>query len=343
MQILHRPISTEKYPASAETRCPELLACYLQHFPEAVPANIDFEDWAENTTMLAALETEAHHLGVPFRLLETGGPAHFSGQSGLTPPAKPAAPDTVMWGLFNQRDAFEFPEAANLLWNNREACHTVTRWPLSETFRRHAGRHVELLDMDFEAVRAAFARLKAHGHTQGFLKTTEKSWTQIVDLSEDIPSDIGWDIIANEGVKNALILQGVIQPRCEYRMFVVGNAVITGAGCIEAFTPLDRLPHTANPFDTRVEAVRNKPPHHDDPELIERYREFSQNFAIDWAAEHGRDTAYTLDLCIDAATYQIVPIELNPMTNTGLYASDPVMLARALTEPFAAARRDAAQ
>mgnify|MGYP000317139174 CR=1 FL=1 len=57
MQILHRPISTEKYPASAETRCPELLACYLQHFPEAVPANIDFEDWAENTTMLAALES----------------------------------------------------------------------------------------------------------------------------------------------------------------------------------------------------------------------------------------------------------------------------------------------
>lgn len=337
MQILHRPLSANQHPEKASERCPDLLARYLAHFPNSEAANIDFEDWAENTLMLAALEDQARKLALPLRLLETGGAVHYSGITGQTPDAAPGATPTVMWGCFRPGDTFSFPERANLHWNNRQIARTVARWPLSETFRRHAGRHVEILDMSIDAVRGAFSRLKAAGHTQAFLKTVEKSWSSKVDLSEDVPVDMAWDIIANEGATNALILQGLITPACEYRVFVVGDRPVTGTGCIESFTPLDRRPNEETGFDPRVEADRNRGVICEHPALVESYREFAAAFASSWAAEHGPATAYTLDLCVDLATREIVPIELNPMLNTGLYASDPARLAQALVAPLRSA------
>lgn len=336
MQILHRPLNTGRHPHSAAARCPDLLARYLAHFPESKAANIDFEDWAENTVMLTALEDQARERGLPFRLLDVGGNVHMSGLTGQVPSSTLGAPATVMWGCFRPSDTISFPEPVDLAWNNRDIARTVARWPLSETFKRHAGRHIEILDMSMDDIRAAFKRMMDEGHSDGFLKTVEKAWSSKVDLRSDIPVDIAWDIVANEGVKNALILQGLITPVCEYRIFVVGDQPVTGAGCIESFTPLDRR---EDRFDHRVEADRNRGAICEHPDLVDSYVDFATQFARDWAIEHGPNTAYTLDLCVDLPTRRIMPIELNPMLNTGLYASDPTLLATALTAPLRAAAR----
>lgn len=329
MHVMHRPLNAALFPSAAMDRCPELLKRYRERFPCAKEGRIDFEDWAENTLMLFALDKAAQSLGHSITLLLPVPAAHHTGQVPLTPRASGTGERAVMWGMFYPIDSHQgIGFNIDLAWNDRASCDLVKRWPLTATFQKFAGRKVEILDMDFDAIRAAMHRLQAGGQTHGFLKTVEKGWTQVVDLDEDIPSDLAWDIVANEGLKSALILQEVIKPRCEYRLFVVGDQVVTGAGCIEAFTPLDRLPDQA--FDPRVEIERNKTRPHEDPDLVARYVAFAEDFAGSWAAEVGEQTAYTLDLCLDAQSRTIVPIELNPITNTGLYAADPDLLARAL-------------
>src|SRR3546814_13889829 len=67
---------------------------------------------------------------------------------------------------------------------------------------------------------------------------------------------------------------------------------VTGAGCIEAFTPLDNI---GDPFDDRMETIRNRSEAIADPDTAQRYRDFATAYAKDWAAEHGDHMMYSLD------------------------------------------------
>src|SRR3546814_17395477 len=75
-------------------------------------------------------------------------------------------------------------------------------------------------------------------------------------------------------------------------MIVVGDRPVTGAGCIEAFTPLDNI---GDPFDDRMETIRNRSEAIADPDTAQRYRDFATAYAKDWAAEHGDHLMYSLD------------------------------------------------
>src|SRR3546814_8877218 len=101
-------------------------------------------------------------------------------------------------------------------------------------------------------------------------------------------------------------------------MIVVGDRPVTGAGCIEAFAPLDNI---GDPFDDRMETIRNRSEAIADPDTAQRYRDFATAYAKDWAAEHGDHMMYSLDLAVDARTGEVVAIEMNPMLNLGLYAT----------------------
>ncbi|RAZ30565.1 hypothetical protein [Microbacterium sp. SMR1] len=110
---------------------------------------------------------------------------------------------------------------------------------------------------------------------------------------------------------------------------VADGQVVTAAGCVEEFTPLDAIPE--QPFDTRVRRDRG----HlggtasqviDEPEVVGRLLELGRRAA----EEHGGTVM--IDVALDANRQRPVVVELDGLPNSGLYATDPWLLARTLMD-----------
>lgn len=146
-------------------------------------------------------------------------------------------------------------------------------------------------------------------------------------------SDDGWTFVRIAGKKNTILLQDQIPMRYEYRLFVVDGKVVSGAGCIEEFTPYSRT-EPASPFDDRMRYVRgdiagNKNSTEPsvvthEPELLDRYLDVGQDLAYQYKG------TVVIDLALDVSTNRVVVVELNTLPNAGLYAADPDAIAMAL-------------
>ena len=341
MLLLHRITNPNRHPASAAECCPDLLAVWLRYAPQSQPEDCDFEDWAEPAAILAALEKH----GTP-QILPAVRRGLFSGDNTPLVKATPGAEDAVMWGMFHPSDSIDFPVACNLLWNSEKQVRAVQNYALSPVFRAHAGRAFHVCDVTDESVSAAIVALREAGHTKGFVKTRDKGEANLFNILQSIDSGLNYSLdlqdpylfVTREGDKNALFIQEAIRPTREYRMIVVGDTVVTGAGCIEAFTPCD---NTGDAFDCRMEVVRNQGEIVEDVITLRRYQSFAYAYAKAWAREHGNDMAYSLDLCVNADTGKVQIIEMNPCCNLGLYANRPDLLIGAMIKQ-APARRIAA-
>ncbi|MDF2993888.1 MAG: hypothetical protein K0S37_4402 [Microbacterium sp.] len=140
---------------------------------------------------------------------------------------------------------------------------------------------------------------------------------------------LGWAAVRLDGRRGALLGQPKLQLQYEYRCFVVDGQVVTAAGCVEEFTPLDAIP--GQPFDTRVRRHRGHlggtaSPITDELEVVGRLLELGRRAA----EEHGGTVV--INVALDAERQRPVVVELNGLPNSGLYASDPWLLARALKD-----------
>lgn len=320
---MHQP---DTYPSQATERCPEVLETWLHYSPESQPSGRDFEDWAENAYMMHL----AHLTAGEVRILPRVTGYHFSGD--LTPAAKsnPAGGDSFMYGMWQPLDAHDYPADLNPIGNNAEIVRLVQNYPFSPVFLKAAGRAFHVASAEFASVESALQSIHAAGHRKAFIKTRFKGTAALYSLSEDPSSlwrDVAnahdewqWFLVSHEGMKDCLFIQEAFEPTREYRMIIVGDEPVTGAGCIEAFTPID---NDGEDFDPRMEPIRNLSNYVEDRETRDRYLAFARDYAIAWAAENGPNACYSLDLAIDAASKQIVAIEMNPLLNLGLYACRP--------------------
>lgn len=320
MQVLHRPLSHDHYPARVSAKAAGILSCFREMFPHATPGIVSYTNWTENTAMMVALREEAERKAIPFQVLNAMEPATDDGIArldNLTPTRQPVAPDTVMWGYFHENDRDAFPVPANLLWNSREMVGLINRWAETGIFESMAGQTFEVLTPSSQSVRQAMQRFQKAGHHYASLKCSKIGWVHFLDLSQGIPEDVEL-LIAEAAEKNGtLLLQIMLDPLYEYRMFVVGGEVVTGAGCLDGLTPLDHI--AANPFDFRMEKYRGEgSPPVEMRELTAGYLDFAKEFASLWASKVSSETSYALDLCWDDQTKAIVPMELIPLANSGL-------------------------
>jgi hypothetical protein len=333
MIMLHRMPSPETYPSTATTRCPELLSEWRTIFPEATATERDHEDWAEPAAILVAMwkRGEVRLLGpaMGYRCLGDRTPA---------PASRPGSPKGVMWGLFNDGDVIDFQEDVDLAWNARDKARIVQDYASSPVFLARAGRAMHVCDMERSSVEAALKSMLDSGVTEGFVKTRDKGATHLFDLDaasdrslfsqmDTEEDDFGWMLVSREGDRKSLYVQERFEPTFEYRVIVVGDRIASGAGCIEAFTPGESLGEF---FDDRMEMVRSSGEIAHRPDIAKRYVSFACEFVAAWAAEHGAECGYSLDLSIDARTGEVVPIELNPLLNLGLYANDADRIVHAM-------------
>jgi hypothetical protein len=125
------------------------------------------------------------------------------------------------------------------------------------------------------------------------------------------------------------MVQESVPMRFEYRVFVVGHVPVTGAGCVEERTPLDRDP--AEAFDPTVREHRGAP---DEPACARpQVRDTLVSFARLVAAELHREVPamrdYVLDVALDDGDRPLV-VELNARENAGFFACDPWTVVAAL-------------
>jgi len=331
MMLLHRTIDASVHPADAESRCPDLLAAWLRHAPDSrADAGADFEDWAEPAHVLASMER--HGAVVP---LGAGPTVRYTGDNTPLVPAREGSPKAIMWGRFLPTDSSHFPLDVDLAWNAAPHVRRVQDYPTSPVFLGRVGRDFHVCDMTDSSVSRAMVALREAGRATGFVKTRDKGSTNLFDvptegdsrlyMSLDLPDPYLFAI--REGDRACLFVQQAIRPTREYRLFVVGDQVVTGAGCIIEHTPCD---NEGLAFDDRVEIIRYQGAVVRDADVVARYVAFAREYALAWAAEHGSDMGYALDLCIDADSDTIQIVEMNPLANIGLYAIDTDLLVDAM-------------
>lgn len=135
--------------------------------------------------------------------------------------------------------------------------------------------------------------------------------------------DFCWAEVRYEGIKDTYLLQEKIPMFYEYRIAVINNKVISGAGCIEECTPLNNESNELFPFDNKVRKVRNDFEFEIEKkqELIEGYVEYAKDFVEKMQKELPEMKNYTLDLCVNFEN-RITVVEINPMKNWGFFAID---------------------
>lgn len=160
-------------------------------------------------------------------------------------------------------------------------------------------------------------------------------------------SDHQMGIISLIGQPGAFQVQEWIPMAYEYRFFVVDGKIVTGAGCVEDHTPFDRCRAAVayaqsekEPYlgwdvlarrDNTIQQTAGNP----STETIQRpfliqneYLPFAEKVASNL---HDRDLGtIVIDVALNELTNKPVVVELNTLPNSGLYASDPSMLAEAL-------------
>ncbi len=332
MLMLHRMPSPDTFPVEAEERFPELLKAWLEMNPDAVPNDRDYEDWAEAASMMVSMSRRGDVIRVP-----SSHAIRICGDDTGSPPARPGSPKAVMWGSFASSDAWSFPVDVDLAWNAREQVRTVQDYGRSRTFLDRAGRFFQIRDLDRASVQSALEELLASGTDEGFVKSRDKAFSMRFSLKDDGRTDmLGRPIslhgrmdgpdhdfsmrtMHREGEKACIYVQGAIEPTHEYRVFVVGDRVACGAGTIDRHVPCDS---EGSFFDDRMEEIRGDGIVVRRPDLAAEYLGYATEYAVAWASEHGSECGYSLDLCIDGSTGRVLPIEMNPLANVGMYACD---------------------
>lgn len=143
-----------------------------------------------------------------------------------------------------------------------------------------------------------------------------------------------WSTVPDAAPAAGFLIQQWVPMRYEYRLFIVDGVPVSGAGCVEEFTPLDHLWLEENPFDPQMRMLRgNGIAAYGDtevekrPDLVKRYLEFATPIAKSLPTEMN---TVVMDVAIGAHTGEPLIVEFNTLPNSGLYASDVHAVYRAL-------------
>ncbi len=177
-------------------------------------------------------------------------------------------------------------------------------------FLAAAGRSITLCD--FDEARRAVQALHDSGRDAFVKSTRQKLFARAVHQGTTLTSalgDLAYSVCDNG---RCLLVQEHITLRDEYRIFVIAGRPVTGAGCIPERTPDDNIV----PFDPTIRD-QNGGEIRLDPQLVERYRRFAEDYCRRSMGSH-----YTLDLATSGP--RIVCVEMNPLFlgRVGLFGCD---------------------
>lgn len=328
---LFRPLDPSTYAGEAEERAPHYVQAWKERYPDAVAKTRDFEDWAENASVIVA----ANELDID--LVDAGPrPSGYitSSRHGI------ASGNEGPIGFFHAGIAptdsvVPITPATRLIAQDQASLRGVSELYNNPLFLELAGRPIQPAPAVPDEI-DRIVRDMVPGEGSFFIKSVEKEFAQKVDIEAgEKPwtalcrqiDGIEWDPVSYEGDKlPRYLIQGLIEPGYEYRCFMVDGKVATAAGCVEHFTPINN----EAVFDNKMEPYRNRGDLMRAEKLSEEMIERANAFGQAWANQGNAPKMYSLDLCVDRLLDRVVGIELNPPMNLGRYASSSVALMRSI-------------
>lgn len=295
----------------------------LRYLPEA-----DFEDFWEQA---CRLEAAVASFGLGCTWLVTGHGATARRLSDQQVRSVDELDRLPRYGM--QAEPLPFADAHDPEWD-------AGNYMGDAAFRRNAGRRlawctsdcsgeVDVVDVLTEwardGVRRAVVKTRRTKHGLWFIDLPASGVREEV---EAVVNDVmEFSLYSMGGRPEAFLAQEWVPMRFEYRVFVVGHQAVTGAGCVEEFTPLDSWAI----FDTRVRERRHEGRAYEvtaQPEVVGRLVEFARRVIDELRAERPEVRDYTLDVAIGPDGPLV--IERNGLLNSGLYASQPQCVTDAL-------------
>lgn len=332
VSIVNRPIPAPRAsPPAGQDRFDQLVALWSRHVP-AHPGDGegDYEDFVEQAVRLeAALETfGADNVWL---VISTDIGTAVNAGTGETCPAE-TLDHLPRYGTQPSRRHADI---------DMEQARLASAYYRYDAFLSRAGRRLAVCGFGLEGsgvelgdVLAGWAK---EGTRRAFLKSVEvKQFAFPADLPEGFRAEHGGRIVYDaldcgamrfDGQRESLIAQEFVQMDYEYRVFVVGNTVVTAAGCIEEFTPLDNQGHRC---DHQLRRHRQaKSPVEVAPDVAGVLTGFARNAVDALALEVPELTDYVIDVAIGPDGEPLI-VELNSLLNAGLYASRPDLVTRAM-------------
>ena len=248
------------------------------------------------------------------------------------------------------------PEGSSL-WLRPEARFgdSYASWPL---FREWARRPFAVGGVSTGSPESELSRIVASWVREGVVEEGEPVvvkaarakhglWQVPASASEEkssaaLSAAMGWTAVYMEGLAEAFIVQKFVKMQHEYRLFIVNGQLITGAGCVEEFTPLyqetaafdvrtreDRAVRLSRgeEFDEWEETLTSSPVK-ERPALVRRYIAAGKCIAAGLSP-----AAVVVDLAYSPEQDAVLMVEANGLSNAGLYASKPALVAEALCRP----------
>lgn len=298
-------------------------AAWERYVGEVVPGDGDPEDWREQA---ARLEAATRILPDPH--------VRVAGRSY-------GGPDPMTLAHYGVVRIRPYMDQLTLPASN------VDRWDLIPALRPFLGRDVQSVPCDGDAidvaVRGMLDRHPGSGAVAKFMLREKRLPLAFIDPDgtfmqsdeyggkpERVPFAAwrwaGYDLALFEGEPDAALVQQRTRMRYEYRVQVIGGEPVCGAGCVERYTPAD---NTGERYDPRMEETRNNGRIESHPDIARLYEAFALEAAH--AIRGEVEGPYVMDLYLDDAGQPHV-IELNPQSNSGLYALDMDALLTAIRD-----------
>lgn len=224
---------------------------------------------------------------------------------------------------------FLYPEST--VWPCLTSKNQTQKVYSSKTFRKFSLRDFQLFDIDFDNL---FDQIKSFDHERVFFKYLRDKVLPncfldkiYIDNKENIYGlldELGWDgyeLAHYEGYKKMVFVSQAINMNSEYRIIVVDHQPVSGAACIDSFTPLNNQErqrfhnqvHIGTRFAGQVDVDNKK---------VEKYVDIAKQITDDFSKEIPEMKHYILDLFTNHKG-EIGIVEVNPMFNFGTYANHP--------------------
>ena len=205
-------------------------------------------------------------------------------------------------------------------------------YAMSDTVRSLMRRRTILTRVDSTELEQAVRELDKDNPRGVTLKYVRREKTlPLARLDHGQPFDaaawLDWEEVRFEGDPYGVLVQDTVRMEYEYRVFVIDHTPACGAACIESHTPAD---NTGDPFDDRMQQRRNRTPVKCEPELAARLVGFARRAANLIRHEGFVTPTYVMDVAFIDGQPGI--IELNNISNAGLYALDMTTLLTAVRE-----------
>ena len=198
-----------------------------------------------------------------------------------------------------------------------------------------------------EDVYDAVRRMHAEGVERVFIKSMQFKVTAATEYTETVvdaldagkmdPLDI--ILLNREGHSKVYIVQHFIPMQWEMRFMVVNGEVISGAASVEDHTPLDRI-GSKNVVGVSNALMKQRRYGPDDTvlnkEVASALESAARGIVANYFQEHGKALwNCSLDMCMtedkDTGEFTVpTVVELNDLSNSGLYANDVEAVAQAI-------------